>query len=388
MPQDRRINRRHIVDEEPNLKANHPTLPLLILITGLLLGLTPLVACSPAVQTAAPAQPTTIPTTPATSTLLPATATLPYTSTPLPSATLAPSATLLPPTLTITLPKPTNTRAPTATLIPTSPYISKTIRLPNVAPMLINFEDGALWAIFSGTIHKLDPATGKSLQSTKSGCNVCFGACDTFATARSGQVFWFLQYGGIGEQDCSASDPWKSIGFMLRRIKAGSSTGEYIDISSIMQTSPDPQMSRIAVNEDKIWLADGEVIYLIDAAKSKPDQPAIVRTILPGIAVEGLLFANNTLWAGGEVLLAINPSTQAVDGIFPLEAELLAFDGKRIWGVSKRELWLQSVDIKTKELSDPILLPQDDMPTAIGFSGKAIWVGFMTSTRVVVISTE
>jgi hypothetical protein len=217
---------------------------------------------------------------------------------------------------------------------------------------------------------------------------VCFGPCDTHAATRSGQVFWFLQYGGIGEQDCSANDPWKSIGFMLRRVKAGAATSEYIDISEIMYTSPDPQMSRIAVNDDKIWLADGEVIYLIDFAKSKPDQPAIVRTILPGIAVEGLLFANNTLWAGGEVLLAINPTTHAVEGIYPLEAELLAFDGKRIWGVSKRELWLQSVDIKTKQLNDPILLPEDDMPTAIGFSGKAIWIGYMTSTRVIVIPVE
>lgn len=370
------------------MNAKQSTLPFLV--TGLFLGMALLGACSPSGQTAAPAQPSAILTTPATPAQAPSTttATLPPTPTPLPITTLTPSASPLPPTLTITLPKPTNTRAPTSTLIPTSPYISKTIRLPNSAPMLINFEDGALWAIFGSTIHKLDPATGKSLQTTKSGCEVCFGACDTFANARSGQIFWFLQYGGIGEQNCSASDPWKSIGFMLRRVKAGVATSEYIDISQMMYTSPDPQMSRIAVNGDTIWLADGEVIYVIDAAKSKPDQPAIVRTILPGIAVEGLLFADNTLWAGGEVLLAINPTTHTVAGIYPLQAELLAFDGKRIWGVSKLELWLQAMDIKTKELSDPILLPQDDMPTAVGFSGKAIWVGFMTSSRVVVVPIE
>jgi hypothetical protein len=259
--------------------------------------------------------------------------------------------------------------------MPTFAFFNKAVKAPAAGARLLSFDQDSLWvAMPADSLSRIDTKTGKTIASQKFGCKVCFGPCDLFSVARDGQYFWALQYGGIGEQDCTADNPWKSIGFMLRKIKVGSDASEYIDVSSLLSTAETPDTSAIAVNDNKIWLALGETIYVIDAAKSKPDQPAVIKTIFPGIYVEGLLFADNKMWAIGDALLSIHPTTYQVSGIFPLEAQILAFDGKKMWGVSKYQLTLQSIDLTTRELSEP--MPFDEIPTAIGFDGNNLWVAF------------
>lgn len=350
-----------------------PSVLLISLLSALITGCAPGSVTTPSPQLPAATQQLATPV-PNTAT------TVPPTASPVPSPTALPltstlTATVVPPTVTLTLPKPSATRTPSATPMPTFAFYNKTVKAPAGGARLLSFDQGVLWiAAPDDSLSRIDTKTGKTISSQKFGCKVCFGPCDLFTVAREGQYFWALQYGGIGEQDCTADDPWKSIGFMLRKVKAGSNTSEYIDVSSLVSAAETPDTSAIAINDNKIWLALGETIYVIDAAKSKPDQPAVIKTIFPGIYVEGLLFADNKMWAGGDALLSIHPTTYQVSGIYPLEAQILAFDGKKMWGVSKYQLTLQSIDLATRELSEP--MPFYDIPTAVGFDGKNLWVAF------------
>ncbi len=350
-----------------------------------------LVGCVPASPVPPSAQPpsATLPPEPvltSTPTPLPPMATSNASPVP-PSATRTAQPSPLPATATPTLPKPTATRAPSSTPEPTFAFFNKTVRAPSGGARLLNFEEGAVWmALPPDTLYRIDLKTGKTLSQQKFGCVVCFGPCDFFSAYRDGQYFWSLQYGGIGEQNCAADNPWTSIGFMLRQIKIGSTASEYIDITSILANADAPNLSVIAVVDGKIWLAVSQTIYVIDAGKSKTDKPAIIKTIFPGIYVESLLFANNMMWAAGDALLSIDPKTYQVGSIYPLEAQLLAYDGQTIWGANKYSFTLQSVNLSTRQLSDPIPLPE--LPYALGCDGKNIWVAFENTRDLAVIPVK
>lgn len=246
-----------------------------------------------------------------------------------------------------------------------------------------------MWVVYPTVIDRADPTNGKVSQTIKLGCDVCFGACDLFSAAQDGSFFWALHYGGIGENKCTSNDPWANVGYALRRIRPGNPSVDVINVSSILSKVEEPNISVITAKDNKVFMAVGTVIHVIDADKSNDSKVDVIKTILPGIHVEGMLFANDTLWVVGDALIAINPNTYAIGSVYPLAAHVLAFDGKRMWGLDKFETTLQSVDLATRELSEVIPLPDElAQPTALGFDGKALWIAYNETTLLVKIPVK
>lgn len=362
------------------MKSSHKAFPVLVLFClSLLAGCSAQpVPSQPAQSTALPEQPSQ--TVPASATPVPPSPTLPPTQ----AATATRTATPLPSTRTPTVNTPTPSRTATRTPEPTFAFYNRTFKAPAAGARLLSFDESGLWlAAPHDYLYRLDRKTGKVLSTQRFGCTVCFGPCDFFAAARDGAFFWSLQYGGIGEQNCTADNPWSSLGVMFRRIKAGSEASEYINLSSLFNAGQSPQTSALLVVDGKIWLAQDQAIFIIDASKSREEKPAIIKTIFPGIFVEGLLYAENQVWAAGDALLSINPSTYQVSGVYPLSAQILAYDGQSMWGANKYGYTIQSITLGTRLLSEPILLPE--YPSALGFDGSAIWIAFENTRDLAVI---
>jgi hypothetical protein len=91
------------------------------------------------------------------------------------------------------------------------------------------------------------------------------------------------------------------------------------------------------------------------------------------------------MWAAGEALVAIDPETYQIIATYPLDANALAFDGEIIWGTSDTHLWVRGIHIQTRKLTAPIPLGDSDLPSAIAFDGKNLWIAFTYGNQIFVI---
>jgi hypothetical protein len=271
---------------------------------------------------------------------------------------------------------------------PTSVYaVSQMVHTQYDEIKFIGFGDDHLWLAAPGDrLVKIDPVTGKKVGEYKFGCQVCFGMCELIDATKDGDNFWAVQYGGTKEQDCNADNPWEYIGFTLRKTDPESGPDKMINVSNYFLGVEPPYVTGLAAYGDTIWLGVGTAIIVIDADRSGDEDLTVLKTIYPGIQVNALLNADDTIWAAGESLVAIDPDTYRVTSIYPLTAEALAFDGEKIWGSSWNDQWVRSIDPKTRQLGTPISLSDIEYPPiALAFDGENLWVAFEWMSDLAVI---
>lgn len=266
---------------------------------------------------------------------------------------------------------------------PTSAYaVSHMMPSPFEFVQLISFDGDVLW--IAGADDKLvryDPETGKTLKTYRIGCEVCYGGCEFFAAGRDGKNFWALQYGDTKELDCNVDNPWTNVGFTLRKFRPENESREMINVSQYI--SEPPVDSAVAAYGDTVWVSMGSYILVVDVDKSDDEKVVLAKTVYPGIYTEALLYANDVMWAAGEALVAIDPETYQTISIYPFAATSLVFDGDLMWGASRYEWVVRSLDLSTRQVSPPI--PLENAPTAIAFDGKNLWVAFEWAREMAII---
>ncbi len=260
---------------------------------------------------------------------------------------------------------------------PTSAYNISGFVTARSYPTHLIYAHDKLWYSDSGQrLAALDPATGDFAGDYKFGCG---GECTLFWAAEDGGRFWAMQFRNIG---IYGPDTMK-MAYALTMLKPDSEEQVVLDLSGFVgyYDSPPPYYS-IEVYDNTIWLG-GDYITVIDADESSEANFKVLKNIYPGVTSWALLYAGGRMWAAGEALVEIDPTTYQILATYPFSADRIAFDGERMWGIILNTPFIKGIELSTRQALPPIPLPEN--ATALACDGSSLWAAMELSDDIAII---